>query len=267
MAITGNFQEVGNFINMMPNNINRAANKTINDTLFDLRRDYLTEFGRIFDRPNMNYLNRAFNIVKATPTSLFGSIEIRDDSIGKGTRFTDVLRAHIEGNYREIKKFEKALAYQDYMSRGMIAAPASGAKLDQYGGLDGKFNAMLLSYFNAYSKAGFTAGMTKKKKDKIADRGTHWGTKVRTGKNVMTINGVIYFMVGMNRSSRTNHLKPGIYKKSGLHGSNLEPVILFVNRREYKKRFDFYGIAERAVSKNFQSQFYRNVHNAITSNI
>lgn len=266
-SITGNFQEVGNFINMIPKNMNRAAHKTINDTLFNLRTEYINEMPKIFDKPNMTFLRRAFQIEKATPSNLIGSLFVKQDGLGKGTSFIDVLHHHAVASEREIKKFEKAMIYHGHMGRDMIAAPASGAKLDKYGGLDGKFNSMLLSYFGSYTKAGFNATMTPKKKERMARRGTIKGE--RSKKKYKTINGVVYFLSGGSQGfgGHRSHLFPGIYKKSGIHGSNVEPVILFVKKKSYQKRFDFYGIAERVVSKNFQSSFYQNIHSMITQNV
>jgi len=245
-----------------PSNFRKAASKAINETLFDLRSEYLNEFPKIFDRPNMNYLKKSFQIPTSTPESLFGILEIKDDNISKsGTRFVDVLRHHIDGSNRESKKFEKNLSYDSsIMSKSMIAAPMSGAKLDQYGGLDGKFNAMLLSYFGLYRKSGFDAAMSLKKKQRMSNKGTHWASKVRTGKTYKSINGVEYFMVGVgSRGRRGSPLKPGIYKRTGLHGYRVEPVMLFVRKKAYKKRFDFYGIAQRNVDQKFNDRLMSHV--------
>lgn len=268
IKIDANFKEVGSYIDLIPNNIKRAAHKTINDTLFDIRSEYIKEMPNIFESPNMTYLRKAFQIDKATPDNLTGSLYVKDDNISKGgTRFIDVLYHHVHGSDRSAKRFEKTLSYDvSIMGKSMIAAPTQFSKFDQYGGLDGKFNSMLLSYFGIYNKAGFKANMGLKKKAKIADRGTHWASKVRTGKTLLSINGKEYFMIGVGHNRRRNSpLKPGIYERTGLHGMHVKPVILFLKKGAYKKRFDFYGIAHSVINKQFQSKFYKNIQTTITN--
>lgn len=256
IKMDANFKEINSFIGSIPKQMNTAASKAINDTLFDLLSQYLDEMPKIFESPNMSYLRRAFQIEKSTPDKVYGSLFVKQDGLGKGTSFIDVLHHHVVGNEREIKKFEKAMMYHGHMGRDMIAAPARGAKLDRYGGLDGKFNSMLLSYFGSYTKAGFDATMTPKKKERMARRGTVKGSQ--SGKKYKTIRGAVYFMSGGRQGFGGNrsHLHAGIYKKSGIHGSTIEPVILFVKKRSYQKRFDFYGIAERLVDQKFANTFY-----------
>lgn len=247
ISISANFKEINSYLNSIPKHINTAASKTINDSLFNLRKSYLDEFPKIFETPNMSYLQKAFQIEKSTPETLKGSLFVKEHGLGKGTAFIDVLFHHVHGDERSIKKFENAMMWHGHMGRSMIAAPTRFSKRDRYGGLDGKFNSMLLSYFGKYAKGGFDATMTPKKKAKMARYGTVKGEKSK--KVYKTINGVVYFI-----QDRTGgHLKPGIYRKSGIHGSKIEPVILFVKKTAYKKRFDFYGIANEVVYEKFLS--------------
>ncbi|MGH6742655.1 MAG: hypothetical protein ACREDY_27095, partial [Bradyrhizobium sp.] len=57
-------------------------------------------------------------------------------------------------------------------------------------------------------------------------------------------------------------LPAGIF---GLRGREVLPIIIFVRRPAYRKRFDFYGVAERSARRNFPEQFHIALANALAT--
>ncbi|MDD5212249.1 MAG: hypothetical protein PHV62_07525 [Sulfuricurvum sp.] len=252
IKIESNVYDISKFIDISSKQATFALSKTINDSLYSIKDDYIKSFETIFDKPNMRFLKTAFTIKKSTKTSLAGMIEVSPWDMGKGQTPEAVLLHHVIGGDRPLKKFEKAMIGSGFMGSNMIAVPAAGAKLDQYGNIKGSFSSMLISYFSAYRKAGFEGNMKQSTRDKMAKIG-------RTKKQAKKINGVMYFM------SNGGKMAPGIWSKTGIHGSRVKPVILFVRTPNYKQRFDFYGIADKNIQTNFKDRYAKNFDFAMST--
>ena len=241
-----------------------ATSKTINDLLFGIKAKSLSHLESSFDRPNMNFLKSSFIITKSTKSQLLGTIAISDVKKGKGSSPLDVLGHQINPSKRSHRRFEKLMKRNGLMGSDMYAVPGKNVGagvLDQYGGISGKFASWIISYFGAYDKAGFKANMTDKKKKKIHSIGT-------SDKGYRKINGVMYFMSAGHEGfgGKRSHLQAGIWKKSGTHGVNLEPVILFFNsKNDYSKRFDFYQIAQDYVNEKSNTLFKQNFEQAMAT--
>jgi hypothetical protein len=236
-----------------------ALSKTINDSLYSIKEDYLKSFETIFDKPNMNYLKTAFTVKKSTKTNLAGMIEVSPWDMGKGQTPEAVLLHHVIGGDRPLKRFEKAMIGSGFMNSNMIAVPAGGAKIDQYGNIKGSFSSMLISYFGAYRKAGFDGNMKQETRDKMARYAKIKKTKYDRKNKAKVINGVVYFM------SNGGKFAAGIWAKTGHSGRNIKPVILFVRTPNYKKRFDFYGIADMNIQTNFKDRYAKNFELAMST--
>lgn len=48
---------------------------------------------------------------------------------------------------------------------------------------------------------------------------------------------------------------PGIWQKVGRKGRRAKPVLIFIKKPKYKKRFDFYSVTQRAFDRHFSKQF------------
>lgn len=239
-----------------------ATSKTINDLLFGIKSKGVAHFESVFDRPNMNFLKSSFIIKKSSKNELFGTIAISDVKKGKGASPLDVLGHQINPGMRGNRRFEKLMKRNGLMGSDMYALPSKSAGagvLDQYGGISGRFSSWIISYFGKYDKAGFKANMTDKKKAKIHGIGT-------SDKGYRKINGVMYFMSAGHEGfgGKRSHLQAGIWKKSGTHGSNVEPVILFFDAKSpYEQRFDFHKMAQDHVSENAYKLFNKNFDDAM----
>jgi hypothetical protein len=121
--------------------------------------------------------------------------------------------------------------------------------MDANGNIPSSRIVQLLSYFKAFQEQGYRANMSDKRKSKLAKKG-------KTANGHKTINGVEYFAVSSDRSGRAAHLAPGIYRRKGIHGSDIAPVIIFAKRApRYTQRLDFTGIAAGAVRDTFAGEF------------
>lgn len=150
------------------------------------------------------------------------------------------------GGPRRQKRFEKALQARGLMPPGTFAVPAGGAPLDSNGNIPGSFIVQLLSYFNAFGEQGYRPNMMDKRRKQIEKVG-------RSIKGYRTINGVAYFV--SNGSGHNSHLPAGIYSKTGTHGSNVRPVILFVRTPSCSARLPFFETVEKTVQRRFNVVF------------
>jgi len=257
MKVESNIKEVQAHMSKVEKKIAYATSNTINDLLFGIRQRNLEQFEKIFDRPNTKFLKSSFDIKKSTKSSLFGSIMVGDNSKGKGASPLDVLGHQVNPSKRGNRRFETLMKRQGLMGSTMYALPAKDVQagvLDQYGGISGKFSSWIISYFGKYDKAGFKANMTDKKKSKLHGIGT-------SDKGYRKINGVMYFMSAGREGfgGKRSHLQAGIYSKTGTHGSDIKPVILFFDAKSaYKKRFFFEEIAEGYIDKHAKELFSKN---------
>lgn len=261
MKVESNIKDIQHYIKSTEKQIAFATSKTINDLLFGIKDRNLQQFEKIFDRPNMNFLKSSFTIKKSTKSDLLGSIAINYNKKGKGASPLDVLGHQVNPDKRGNRRFENLMKRQGLMGSSMYALPSRSAGsnvIDQYGGISGKFSKWIISYLGQYQSAGFSANMTDKKKSRIH--------KIKTSeRGYKKINGVMYFLSAGKEGfgGQRSHLQAGIWKKTGTHGADVEPVILFFNSKTpYKKLFFFEEIAEGYINKNASILFSKNIEQA-----
>lgn len=229
-----------------------AYSKAINDTAFYARKKMGDEFREKFDRVTP-YIEKSPIVRMSTPDTLTATIEPEYKG-GKGIDPKNVLNASIAGGERKLKRFERAFAAIGILQPGYYATIPNDPiadKIDGYGNYKGSFYTQLISYFGAFAEQGYRANMTDKKRAKLANAGVSNGYK--------TINGVVYFLSWGNlRTSdggKTSPLPYGIWQKSGIHGSNVKPVLLFVKAPNYKKIIDIDKVGNDAVDSKFIANF------------
>jgi hypothetical protein len=129
---------------------------------------------------------------------------------------------------------------------------------DGRGNLRGPFMVQLISYFQAFSEVGHRANMTKKRKDKLENRGV-------SANGYKTINWFMYFVVyGGLRSGRTSHLAPGIWAKSGIHGSTVRPVLMFVRSPAYVPRLSLEKVIQKSqLQAKFETRLRYQIRTAV----
>lgn len=231
------------------NAIKEATVKAINDTAFQVRKEMQREMGQVFDRPTP-YIVRSVQVQQATvdkPLAIVAPTYMG----GKGVDPQKVLAAEVAGGARHLKRSERALQAVGVLPGGYFTAiprdPFPGSD-DGRGNLRGPFLVQLLSYFKAFGEQGYKANMTDKRKAKINNIGTN-------ASGHKSINGVVYFVtLGGMRSGPGQHLAPGIWAKSGTHGVNVRPVLMFIKSPAYQSRLSADSIVKRS---DIQGHFER----------
>ncbi len=214
----------------------------------------------VFDRPTRYALNSIGTAPaqKNRSARMYSRVFLKDAS-GKGIPAWKFLGAEISGGARRMKRFEIALQRIDAMPAGMMAVPGQRAPLDGYGNIKRGELLRILSYLGAQGEQGYKANRTQKSKDRLKR-----GTKKRQGVSYF----VAYpgFRLGARswQTGRKNHLFPGVYKRTHFaRGSSIEPIILFVKRPTYERRFEYFKIIDATVSKMFERRFRTAVRAAI----
>lgn len=258
IEIKHNFPEVQRWIDSVGKQARYAAMKALNETAKEVQQGVKTEIGRVFDRPTP-YIVSSIRITSwANRDKLEAVIEPKYMG-GKGVEPTKVLKAEIFGGPRRLKKSEVALQRAGILPAGYVTVPGAAAPLDAFGNVKGSFIVQLLSYFAAFSEQGYRANMTAKRKGQLAKRGV-------TAGGFRTIGGVEYFVSrGKLRSGPTQHLHPGIWSRSGIHGSTVKPILMFVRQANYKPRLDVHRLSEKIIGQKFPRHFEREFSIALRS--
>lgn len=247
--IEHDMQRLMSKLQLAPERINRAHVAAINDVAFEARADLQDAMREEFDRVTP-YMTRSVWVNRATEADPTATVWPRYMG-GKGVDPAKILLAQVRGGPRRSKRFEVALQRAGILPPGMAAVPAGGidpAFIDAYGNVKGSFIVQLLSYLKAFGEQGYRANMTDKRKGSLAKRG-------KTESGYATINGVQYFVSHGpgERNGRMQHLAPGIWAKSGIHGSTVRPVFLWSKRMpSYTKTINLQRIGEIAVRSRYE---------------
>ncbi len=218
-----------------------AARKAVTKTAEDVRQAQIREMKDVFDRPTPYTLNSVENkLIKSDPPT--ARVWLKDFA-GKGTPASKFLLAQIRGGVRPIKRFESALRSVGALPEGMIAVPASGAKIDAYGNMDRGQIVQILAYFRAFPEQGYRANMTDKTRARLAR-----GTKKK--------HGVAYF-VGRPADGK---LPLGVWQRITsvmVSGSGIKPILIFADAATYTPIFNFEYVARTTVARVFNDHFAR----------
>lgn len=229
----------------------QAQADALNDTGYQARRVLIKELRSEFDRPTPFIFNSP-KFIPATPDRLsiavLPTIDARNLPSKGGKVGVDpqhVLQAQAFGGRRADKRSEVALRRAGILPAGMQTAipaePYPGSD-DGRGNIRGAFMAQLISYLQASGDQGYRQNMKAKAKAKIEDRTTF--SHIKTRKELKTIRGRAYFV---SKGPAFGHSLPaGIWAKSGTHGVEVKPVLMFVRRGTYEQRIDLDRVVERA---------------------
>jgi len=223
--------------------LRKATARALTDAAFEARKVVQQEMDRSFDRVTP-YIRRSIMVRPATPEKLEAIVEPRYQG-GKGVDPGNVLRATIFGGQRKHKASERAFQRAGILQAGYSIVPGDACPLDQYGNIKGSFLVQLITYFQASGEQGYRANMTARRKANLAKVG-------RSSGGYKTINGVQYFIAtGKLRSGKSSHLHAGIWSRSGIHGSTVKPIVMFVRTPTYSRRLDFFGKPVQAAIAKF----------------
>lgn len=197
----------------------------------------------VFDRPTSYTLNSLY-LRPATKQTLQAEVWLKGDGSRDAAPGRHYLLPQIEGGSRPLKRFEQRLVRSGYMSSNERAVPGSGAQLDSYGNVSRGQIVKILSQLKTAAVSGDTSNATNSKR-----------SKAKRAKELYFATGVGSRMGAgsWKNGGKSQHLPPGIWvrRSFGPLGTAVKPVLLFVSRANYRKRFDFFTIADTVVSRRF----------------
>ena len=235
----------------------------ITRTAVEVRKQMQTDLDRIFDRPTP-FTRRQLKYVPATADNLAGGVGFNifgvSEAPGSPMRFkfdpvddaysppaSKYLRAQIQGGARRQKRAEVALERVLALPRGWVAVPGERAKIDAYGNQSVGEIKQILAFFNAASNlSGSFQNMTPETRAKRLK-----GTRKKAGFDYFLVRpGEKRSFVRANGKTGTHKLPPGVYRRI-YHslGTQVQPVLIFVQTTNYKRRYDFNGEAARYVEQ------------------
>lgn len=229
-----------------------ATAKALTMAGYGVRAETNRQMKAKFDRPN-RYTMQGMQVQEATkekPVVDIG-LGIRIDAPSKGTPYAKALGHLFSGGGRTWKKMEGAFRRIGALPNGMQMVPGKACMLDAYGNPSRGLILQLISYFNASSEQGFRQNMTDRRRKSLAKIG-------KSERGYKTINGVQYFI-----SYGRQHLPPGIWSKTGIHGSDIKPVFMFVRAGSWKRYIDLPQIGRDVVKRDFQSMFDKSLAYAL----
>jgi hypothetical protein len=195
-----------------------ALTKTAQFTKEALRQGMSSSFASV-----TNYTKNSLAVTAAAKSNLTAAVGVRGDETGA----VKWLRPEVFGGKRG-RGLEALLYKAGLPPPGMYAVPGKFAKLSG-GHVDVQWVAALVSAILVMGQSGTTIGMTKR-------------------RNVRKGGAEQYFVL----REKWGKLLPGIY---GKRGRSVFPYIIFVRQPTYKKRFDFFGIGQRAARERFPLEF------------
>lgn len=243
-------REAKRFLRGMPKKIPYAIANATNATVLRVYNAERREMQRIFDRPTPWILGRVgkpggqggmaikYASVKNKDMSCFIRFRGRWDSAKVGASAEDIILTHINGGTRPQKRGEKAIEASGKMKGSRYYMPGSAQNLNQYGNIT---KGMMTKIMSA----------TRTHRDVGAKQNAAIGTKTE-------------YFIHPNGS--------GIYRKVG---KTIKPVLIFARQANCRRRFNYFGIAERNVkrwgehnmTKAIKSELYKMRFSNVGSNL
>lgn len=193
-----------------------------------VQRAEIAEMQRVFDRPT-RWTLRGTYLKPATKADPEAEVRLKDDIALAGAPAAAFLPAQIEGGPRRHKRFERSLQYVGLLPAGMYAVPGRGAQLDGYGNMNRGQIVKILSDLRA------TSDPTQHRSDVKKGRGKRKNER--------------YKVIPAGR-----RMPAGVYLQ-GATTKQQRLVIAYVKAPAYRKRLDWYGVAERTIDEEFPRQF------------
>ncbi len=229
-----------------------AAKSALDVAAREAAEETKREMGRVFKSPTP-WVTGGVRYKKATLEKLESQVDF--DKWGNKTNVTvsHVLAAEIAGGNRKHKRHEVALQRAGILPPGYYIAPGEGAEMDGFGNMKGKQIVQIMAWFQAFNRySGDNKNMTVATKARRIK-----GTKNKAGFEYFAVSpGAVRTWTRSGGKRGAHKMQPGIYKRYYLGaGSMIKPVMIFIKSPTYRKRFDFYGIAERAARSKFHEAF------------
>jgi hypothetical protein len=204
-------------------------------TAWKARGALVSEMKQVFDRPTRFTLN-SLSVHPATMEKPEARVWFKPMPRFEGHHYVE---PHVFGaNGRILRRFEKHLQRTGQMPSGWYAVPGEAVKLDAHGNIPASQYVRILSVLNAFPEGGYLMNRTAA------------SIRRRMASGKAPIDLVVL---------RSGPRGPGIYVRDG---RDLKQLIGYVPRVAYRKRFDFFGVAAKAVATELPTQFRRALRDA-----
>lgn len=255
----------------LPRQMRFAAAQAVNETAFVARGDLQTEMASVFDRPTP-WIQKSIYVQPATTSSPQAVIYPRRPG-ANSIDPANVLLAEVFGGARKVKRFEIALQRIGVLPQGMVTVPGKAAPLDGFGNVSSGLLVRLLAYFEAFGAESYRSNSSASTRARLG--------KVKRVNGYLKITGVQYF-VSQGKGSRATravnaqgqlsrgegqlqHLPAGIWSRTGTHGVDIKPILMFVRAPRYTERFNVLATVQQTVQRELPSRYARWVGVAIST--
>lgn len=242
VSLTNNLHVLQSRIDRLAPANKSATIKAMTATAWDVKYALKKEMQRVFDRPTPWTLNATY-VKPATASNMGAAIGIKDFA-GKGTAAAEYLKPQIYSGARSQKSFERVLRAYGLLPAQMQAIPTTAVKLDRYGNVPKGLLVQVLSQLKVQLTGGYNRAATNSKRSLAS----------------VAKQGVNYFVLPQGHGK----LKPGIYARRTVGRTNsVYPVFIFLSNISYRRRFDFFGVAERTAAQKFESNYQFHIQKQI----
>lgn len=219
----------GWFANLRKDQVPFATSLAINNTAKKVKSNLEKNVTHAFDSPTRTTKN-AFYMEVSTPKSLRAKVAVKNKyKTGKpGTPPSYYLEPHIAGGNRYRKGSERQLRTTGILPSNQWTVQGKDARLNKSGNITHAQYIKILSAVRGFGEKGY-----------IANRPT-------------SVKSTPYFVIpGV-----------GIFKRTGKR--TIKSQLIFVSKKpNYKKRFDFHGVAIKTYDRHFGNEFDKALDYAI----
>lgn len=232
-----------------------AMAKALTDTIKDVQEAEQQEMRKVFKMPTP-YTMKSLYVRPATKARLEAVTWLKH-----GSHAHHYLEPQIDGGDRRLKGFEYRLVMNGLMRHDQRAVPAGGAKLDAYGNMSRGQIVQILSQLRTAMVQGDFSNATNSKRSRAkrsvvayfvsqGQGSRRFGFQGRRGK------GAMY----------EQHLPAGIWARHQFAwGTAVKPVLLFVSKTSYAKRFSFYDVADRVIAERLPVRLSASISLALST--
>ncbi|MBV5305582.1 MAG: hypothetical protein J0652_02690 [Desulfobulbaceae bacterium] len=258
ITITVDDKAVKQMIADLPNKASRAAERAIDATVREIKKEVITTMKSVFDRPTPFTLN-SLQLTLTQNHNMMAKVWFKDPA----RMHQHYLVPQVDGGLRRSKGLELAL--------GMQFTPADElgfAKMDQYGNVKSGQVKQIMSRLGALTKSAGSSGNATTKSLKGGKERDY--VLIRNRKTNLAPG--IYQRVATTRSVRGRYSDLSARKTGRAGGANawqtgtrkavvrargLAPVMFQATPKPVRPLLDFYGIANKTYSQNFTKFFHK----------
>jgi hypothetical protein len=198
-----------------------------------------------FDRPTA-FTVRGVWLKAATRNRVESEVYIPESTLADGQMQREYFQPGVAGSpRRRQKRTEYLLSRLGFLPAGWVTTPGSATgklgMIDQYGNLRPRIYAQVINVLQLKRVESKRArGVSARSQERARKMGvqTEWFA-VAPGKNAMGRSG--------------SWLPPGVYRRAGRSGEDLQQILKFVKSASYRPRLDFDGIVREHVEKESQA--------------